>query len=96
MPGEAVGFPEPERPPACEGDACQGTPAPLIDQTPASLTFTGPGDQAPESVKVAVKKVTKKKAVKCGKGFTKQRNRCVKNRKSKRAKKAGHGGRTKS
>jgi hypothetical protein len=42
-----------------------------------------------------VKKVTKK-TVKCKKGFTKKKNKCVKNKKSKRAKKAGHGGRTKS
>jgi hypothetical protein len=50
VPGEQVGFPEPEKPPACEGDACQGTPPPLIDQTPASLAFTGPGNLTPPPV----------------------------------------------
>lgn len=39
------GFPPLAPPPAsCEGEACQGAPVPPNDQTPASLTFSGPGD----------------------------------------------------
>ncbi len=39
------GFPAPQAPPAsCEGEACQGAPVPPNDQTPASATFSGPGD----------------------------------------------------
>jgi hypothetical protein len=39
------GFPAPAAPPAsCEGEACAGAPVPPNDQTPASLTFSGPGD----------------------------------------------------
>jgi hypothetical protein len=61
VPGEPVGFPEPEKPPACEGDACQGTPAPLIDQTPASLAFTGPGNLTapPPALPVKAKPLTR-------------------------------------
>jgi hypothetical protein len=38
------GFPEPVKPPACEGDACQDRVAAPEDPTPASLTFKGPGN----------------------------------------------------
>lgn len=39
------GFPEPLPPPvSCEGDACQPPPTQLNDPTPASSSFSGPGD----------------------------------------------------
>jgi hypothetical protein len=39
------GFKLPERQPACEGDRCQGTPAPqLTPPSPTTGTFRGPGD----------------------------------------------------
>ena len=39
------GFPPPTSPPAiCEGEACQGSPVPPNDATPASMIFGGPGD----------------------------------------------------
>ncbi len=42
------GFPPPPNPPAvCEGEACQGTPVPPNDSTPASMVFGGPGDLLP-------------------------------------------------
>jgi hypothetical protein len=91
------GFAEASSPPACTtADACRTpvSPQPSIYGAPASQTFSGLGNLAPPPPTV-VKKVTKK-TVKCKKGFTKKKNKCVKNKKSKRAKKAGHGGRTKS
>jgi DNA-binding beta-propeller fold protein YncE len=93
----AGGFPAPASPPACTtADACRTpvSPQPSIYGAPASQTFSGVGNLTPPPSTV-VKKVTKK-TVKCNKGFTKKKNKCVKNKKSKRAKKAGHGGRTKS
>jgi hypothetical protein len=39
------GFPPPAAPPAsCEGEACAAAPSPPSDQTPASTTFSGPGN----------------------------------------------------
>jgi hypothetical protein len=39
------GFPGPRGlPPACEGEACQGTPAPPSDLTPSSFVFSGGGN----------------------------------------------------
>ena len=39
------GFPAPAGPPAsCEGEACQGTPSPPNDPTPASAAFQGAGN----------------------------------------------------
>jgi hypothetical protein len=93
----AGGFPAPASPPACTtADACRTPvpPQPSIYGAPASQTFSGVGNLAPPPPTV-VKKATKK-TVKCKQGFTKKKNKCVTNKKSKRAKKAGHGGRTKS
>jgi hypothetical protein len=54
------------------------TPQPAIYQAPASATFNGPGNVAPEAQKPAVK-VTKKKAAKCPKGKKRdKKGRCVK------------------
>ncbi|MFZ1153792.1 MAG: hypothetical protein WAN93_02685, partial [Solirubrobacteraceae bacterium] len=41
------GFAEPPSPPACEGDACQNPISAPEDQTPGSLTYSGPGNQIP-------------------------------------------------
>ncbi len=44
------GFPPlPPPPAACEGEACQNPPAPPIDLTPGSLTFSGIGDLLAET-----------------------------------------------
>ena len=47
----------------CEGDACQSAPAEPIDATPASLTFSGPGDVAGEVAPPAAVKAKAKSAV---------------------------------
>jgi hypothetical protein len=67
-------------PPASECLSCQGvgSPTPLVGPG-ASMTFAGAGNPV-----APVKSVP---SVKCKKGFTKRRNRCVKTRR-KRAKKA--------
>ena len=91
------GFPAAASPPACTtADACRVPvpPQPSVYGAPASQTFSGVGNLAPPETKPKAK--PKAKPVKCKKGFTKKKNKCVKNKKSKRAKKAGHGGRTKS
>jgi hypothetical protein len=82
------------QPPPCETEAaCKAapTPQPSIYQAPPSATFNGPGNLPPEPVTGAggLKKVTTK-TVKCKRGFTKKKNKCFKNKKSKRAKKASH------
>jgi hypothetical protein len=73
----------------CEGSVCQGppnVPSPLTP--PASATFSGLGNIAPElAAKPAAK--PKPKATKCKKGFVKKKNKCVKAKnKGKKAKKA--------
>jgi hypothetical protein len=88
------GFPESSL--ACTGTGCQGVPpAPPVFATPASVTFSGTDNFPPSTT---TKKTTVKKTIKCKKGFVKnKKNKCVANKKKqKRAKKAGHGGRTKS
>ncbi len=84
-------------PPCEEGESCKAAPSqqPPIFGAPPSATFNGAGNIRPMPP-VTLRKATKKKTVKCRKGFTKKKNKCVKNKKSKQAKKAGHGGRTKS
>ncbi len=80
------GLPAMVSPPPCTtADACRAPVAPLpsVFGAPASATFSGAGNLAPSSPTV-VKKVTKK-TVKCKQGFTKKKNKCVKNKKSKRA-----------
>ncbi len=81
----------------CQGAVCQGPPhveSPLAP--PARATLPDSDNLVPEPTSVPPAKKTTTKIVKCKKGFTKKNNKCVKNKKSKRAKKAGHGGRTKS
>jgi hypothetical protein len=87
-----VPHPGDSRPPAavpCEGAACQGppnVPSPLT--SPASATFSGLGNPAPESVVTPPPpKQTATKAVKCKKHYVKKKNQCIEAR-SKKAKKA--------
>lgn len=86
-----------DNPPAaavpCEGSVCQGppnVPSPLTP--PASATFSGLGNAAPEPAPAAaVTKKTTTKTVKCKKGFTKKKNKCVRKAKPKKAKKSNRG-----
>jgi hypothetical protein len=79
------GFPAPEPPPpACEGEACQGTPAPPDDPTPASAAFQGAGNVVEEGGPAP-----------CAKGKVRRKGRCVakRHRRKKRAhpRAANHG-----
>ncbi|MBA3865817.1 MAG: hypothetical protein H0X42_05655 [Solirubrobacterales bacterium] len=71
------GFPIPQEPTPCEGDACQPLPPVPVDPTLTTL-LSGPGNSA----------VRYPTAHKCKVGFHKHRGKCVKNagKKSKRAK----------
>ncbi len=75
------GFPEPQAPPACEGDACQSPVAAPNDPTPGSLTYQGPGNPGPL---LTASKATKKKALKCAKGKKLSHSKCVKSKKTKK------------
>jgi hypothetical protein len=56
------GFPAPRGVPAsCEGEACQGSPVPPNDQTPASAVFAGPGDLVSTLVGAVASKSSVKK-----------------------------------
>jgi hypothetical protein len=87
---------------ACEGSVCQGppnVPSPLT--VPASATFAGLGNAAPEPAPTpAARKKTATKTVKCRNGFRRdeKRNKCVKTKPKKKAstaKRTSHSGRTK-
>jgi hypothetical protein len=82
-----VGGVQPPTEGACEGTSCQGVPAaPPVFATPSSATFAGIGNFPPPTPTV-VKKTTKKKAVKCKKGDTKnKKGKCVKKPKKKKNK----------
>jgi DNA-binding beta-propeller fold protein YncE len=74
------GFPPPPNPtPACEGEACQGPPAPPNDPTPASSAFEGAGNVKEGATRA-----------RCAKGKTRSKGRCVA-KKHKRAKKSNQG-----
>jgi DNA-binding beta-propeller fold protein YncE len=79
-------------PPCVTEASCKAAPSlqPEIFGSPASATFSGPGDLVPPPPAV-VKKVTKK-TVKCGKGFVKnKKDKCIKREKPKKnAKKASN------
>jgi hypothetical protein len=87
-----------DNPPAaavpCEGAVCQGppnVPSPLTP--PASATFSGLGNPAPEPAATpTVTKKTTKKTVKCKKGLVKnKKGKCIKKAKPKQAKKSTRG-----
>jgi hypothetical protein len=50
------GFPEISAPPVCEGDACQSPVSAPEDQTPGSLTYSGPGNPDPFGALTVVNK----------------------------------------
>jgi DNA-binding beta-propeller fold protein YncE len=73
------GFPEPpQRPGACEGEACQSSPEAPNDPTPASSAFQGTGN--------VVEGAPRPKP--CAKGKVRKHGKCVKKRKQKRHKRA--------
>ena len=71
------GFPQPQAPPACEGDACQSPVAPPNDPTPGSLTYRGPGNPGPL---LTASKTSKKKPIKCARGKKLTHGKCVKSK----------------
>jgi len=85
------GFPAPAPVTGCDnGDSCKPpeTPQPAAFGAPASTTFSGPGNAAPAPSTNAPKQ-TKKKTIRCAKGFKKDKQgKCAKTRTSKKAKKA--------
>ncbi len=74
------GFPQSTRPAVCEGEACQGSPLPPVDSTPASLVFSGPGNLAP--LLSAPKPTVKPPLKRCRKGMVRKKGRCVKEKRS--------------
>jgi hypothetical protein len=71
---------------ACTGTGCQGVPpAPPIFATPSSVTFSGVGNFEPSPPPVVKPKPKSKKPVRCGRGFHRKHNRCVRSG-SKKAK----------
>jgi hypothetical protein len=89
------GFPEPAVPPPCTtADACRApvSPQPSIFGSPASQTFSGAGNLVtPRALPSPAK--PKPKLKKCRKGYVKKKNKCVKAKKGKRARKANRKGR---
>lgn len=86
------GFQFPSPPELCSLEACQGTASPPPDDaTPASLSFSGPGNtgtkgSAPASKCVTGKCVKKAPQKGCAKGKVRVRGKCVKKRVRKHAK----------
>jgi Tol biopolymer transport system component len=79
------GFPYRPFIPGCDSGQCQGpqTPAPSFGP-PASATFVGLGNPAPAASAPAAKA----KAKKCKKGFVRKKNKCVRKKTSKTARRA--------
>ena len=82
------GFPVPVSPTECEGDACSTPLAAPIDSTPASLTFSGPGNPAPATIQVSKAKAKPKKATAKKKARSKKRKRKGKARSKGNARKS--------
>jgi hypothetical protein len=90
--------PSAQAPPPCTtAEACRPSGGRESNQqsaifgSPASATFQGPGNLAP--LQALTPKKTTKKTVKCKRGFTKKKNKCVRTkrkRQAKRAKKSAH------
>lgn len=91
------GFPYRPFIPGCDSGQCQGpqTPAPLFG-APSSATFVGLGNPVPAVAALVVKAKTKPKGKKCKWGFVKKRNKCVRKKTSKTAKRASGDRRVKS
>ena len=81
-------------PPCTSGDSCKAAPSPqpAIFGPPPSASFSGAGNVTPERKSIVGPKV---RPLKCGKGSTKKRGRCVKRSRSKKikAKRVGNRGR---
>jgi hypothetical protein len=88
------GFEFPEPPPPCPLDACQGNPVPApFDSTPASASFSGPGNQSHRtSTTTARTKTTKQTKCKKGKKGSKcsAPAKCKKGKKGRKCRKARH------
>jgi hypothetical protein len=78
------GLPPPPAPPAECKKACSTPASAPIDTTPASLTFTGPGNLVPAATAIAKPKA-KKKTIRCAKGKRRVHGKCVKKGKAKKA-----------
>lgn len=73
--------PVPPLPVECEGDACSSPIAAPIDTSPASLSFSGPGNENPPVVMPKAKQKAKQKS--CKKGTELKKGKCVKVRKKR-------------
>jgi hypothetical protein len=85
--------PPPPPAPPCRQEACQGSPgvSTVFGVPGGTATFSGPGNLAPPSASLpAVTPKPIQKPVKCKKGFTKRKNKCIKNKKKTKAKKSAH------
>jgi hypothetical protein len=86
------GFPPPASGPTeCEGDACLSPLAAPIDTTPASLSFSGPGNPVLAPTAPKPKPKPKSTAKPCKKGTVRSKGRCVKRKPQKRGKRASRG-----
>ncbi len=74
-------------------DSCKApeSPQPGVFGAPASATFSGPGDPATSPPSPPAMEKVAKKMVKCSKGKVREHGKCVKRRRSTRAKKATGG-----
>ena len=80
------GFPAPQPPPSCEGDACQSPVAAPTDPTPGSLTYRGPGNPGP----LLTAQKASRRTVKCVKRKQVKHGKCVRSKvKAKKARRAG-------
>jgi hypothetical protein len=72
------GFPAPGVPSAaCEGEACQGAVVSPLDATPASFTFSGPGNITAPIPTVSRAATVKPKIKPCRKGTVRKKGKCV-------------------
>jgi hypothetical protein len=86
----------PSAPAECEGEVCQGPPSvPSLVTPNGSATFNGLGNPTPEVTPPPPPAKPTTKAVKCKRGFTKHKNKCVRSKKAKKAKRASNDWRTK-
>jgi hypothetical protein len=77
------GFPPPPRAVECEAGACVSPLAAPVDTTPASLSFSGPGN--PAQPVAAPKPAAKARVKPCRRGSVRKHGRCVKRRRAKKA-----------
>jgi hypothetical protein len=86
------GFPVSTRPVECEGDACSTPLVAPVDVTPASFSFSGPGDTVPVTTPTpkAKPKVKTKAKKKCGAKAKKKCGAKPKRKAAKKTKKSNH------